>query len=218
MSHRTTWPGTPNATSFRESEDGHLPCALQVGQKTSRSGQALARANLSAGQARAGTGSWFADERHLWPAWYWLISQCKPATIFGEQVTGPDARWWFDVVSTDMEKAGYRIGAAVLPAASVGAPHKRDRLWFLADSESGRCKPGQEVARCHTANPGGTGDNAGFGGSGKHANFTGGWEWVECSDGKQRPIEPGILPLAHGVPGRVGQKWTQTERGKGCAT
>ena len=53
MSHRTTWPGTNNATSSRESEDGHSPCALQVGQKTCRSGQALARANLSAGQARA---------------------------------------------------------------------------------------------------------------------------------------------------------------------
>src|ERR1700676_960483 len=45
----------------------------------------------------AGKGAGFADERHLWPAWYWLISQCKPTVLFGEQVASKDADDWVDL-------------------------------------------------------------------------------------------------------------------------
>lgn len=80
-----------------------------------------------------------ADERHLWPVWARLISECKPATIFGEQVSTAIAHGWFDDVADDLESQGYAVGAAVLPACSVGAPHKRDRLWFVADCYEQRC-------------------------------------------------------------------------------
>ena len=75
-----------------------------------------------------------ADERHLWPSWYSLIRECKPPTIFGEQVSGAITHGWLDAVYKGLEAEGYAIGASVLPACSVGAPHKRDRLWFVADS------------------------------------------------------------------------------------
>ena len=74
------------------------------------------------------------DERHLWPAFYWLISQCKPDVVFGEQVASKDGLSWLDTVQADMEAAGYAIGAVDLCAASVGAPHIRQRLYFVADS------------------------------------------------------------------------------------
>lgn len=83
----------------------------------------------------AGKGEGFADERHLWPAWHWLIEQCRPATIFGEQVASRDGLGWFDVVSADLEGSGYTVGAADICAAGLGAPHLRNRLWFVADAE-----------------------------------------------------------------------------------
>jgi DNA (cytosine-5)-methyltransferase 1 len=83
----------------------------------------------------AGTGAGFADERHLWPAWFHLIEQCRPVVIFGEQVEAAIRHDWLDLVHADLEGAGYSVGAGCLPAASVGAPHQRQRLWFVADTE-----------------------------------------------------------------------------------
>lgn len=80
----------------------------------------------------AGKQKGFADDRHLWPVWFNLIRECRPAVVFGEQVAS--AKLWLDGVCTDMEAEGYAIGAAVLPACAVNAPHKRDRLWFVADA------------------------------------------------------------------------------------
>ena len=83
----------------------------------------------------AGKGAGFADERHLWPAWQHLIAQRKPATVFGEQVAAAIGHGWLDGVISDLEGLGYACGAAVLQASSIGAPHRRDRLWFVADTE-----------------------------------------------------------------------------------
>ncbi|WP_417629189.1 DNA cytosine methyltransferase [Paraburkholderia denitrificans] len=80
----------------------------------------------------AGRGLGFADERHLWPAWFRLIAQCRPGVVFGEQVASRDGLEWLDLVHADLEGAGYAVGAVDLCAASVGAPHIRQRLWFVA--------------------------------------------------------------------------------------
>ena len=84
----------------------------------------------------AGKKEGFDDERHLWPDWRWLIDQCRPATIFGEQVASADGRTWLSGVRSDLETMGYEVGAADLCAASIGAPHIRQRLWFVANSNS----------------------------------------------------------------------------------
>lgn len=85
---------------------------------------------FSAAGARAG----FDDERHLWPAWYWLIEQCRPPVIFGEQVASKAADDWLDLVQADMEALDYALGAVPFPSASVGAPHIRDRLYWVANA------------------------------------------------------------------------------------
>ena len=89
---------------------------------------------FSAAGRRAGQ----ADERHLWPHWHHLISQCQPATIFGEQVASKDGLGWLDLVSADMEATGYAFAAQDICAAGLGAPHIRQRLWFvgMADADS----------------------------------------------------------------------------------
>lgn len=83
----------------------------------------------------AGKGEGLNDPRHLWPAFRWLIAQCKPSTVFGEQVASKDGRSWLAGVRADLERMGYRVGAADLCAAGIGAPHIRQRLWWVADNQ-----------------------------------------------------------------------------------
>ena len=83
----------------------------------------------------AGKGEEFGDERHLWPAWFRLIRECRPVAVFGEQVASKDALSWLDHVSTDLEAEGYAVGAVSAVACGFGAPHIRQRLYFVADSQ-----------------------------------------------------------------------------------
>ena len=83
-----------------------------------------------------------ADARHLWPVFHNLLAQCRPDVVFGEQVEGAVGKGWLDGVCGDLEREGYACGAAVLGAHSVGAPHIRQRLYWVADSD----RLGREVA------------------------------------------------------------------------
>lgn len=83
----------------------------------------------------AGKGNGFDDERHLWPHLQWLIQQCRPAEILGEQVASKDADAWIDLVHADMEAMGYAFGCVPFPSASVGAPHIRDRTYWVANAQ-----------------------------------------------------------------------------------
>ena len=81
----------------------------------------------------AGKRGGFEDERHLWPAWFRLIRECRPPVIFGEQVASRDGLAWLDAVYADLEGEGYAVGAVDLCAAGVGAPHIRQRLFLVAE-------------------------------------------------------------------------------------
>ena len=220
----------------------------------------------SAGQRRGHT-----DERHLWPAFYGLIAECQPATVFGEQVASALGREWLSAVRADLESLGYALGAADLPAAGVGAPHIRQRLFWVAHADGGQSRQAGSVqlggqhrqqpqdseltrglghTRCEgRAQVGSLSIRRGEGsraprlgqrlahqrpcGDGLGDAFGSGlevidrqpgddgqelaaferagpepWaapEWLQCRDGKARPTQPGLFPLAHGVPARVGR-------------
>jgi DNA (cytosine-5)-methyltransferase 1 len=238
----------------------------------------------------AGKRKGLADDRHLWPEWFRLIRECRPAIILGEQVAS--AGDWLDVVSRDMEGEGYSFGAVVLGAHSVGAPHIRQRFYFVAHAERGAAErwrldvaaeargtqdaaqerqrvradagdggDARELAHAMPAGrpegwtgagsgspTGGAGlveyatgeqvgiprrarvageaaglvgdaDDAGPQGRGEHwhgadecaprtpgvAGFWSNAEWLPCTDGKLRPVEPGVEPLVTGAPARVGR-------------
>jgi DNA (cytosine-5)-methyltransferase 1 len=256
----------------------------------------------------AGKGQAANDERHLWPAWFSLIRECRPAILFGEQVEAAIGWGWLDAVFADLEAEGYACGATVLPACSVGAPHIRQRVWFVGNSQRERAwrdtgtgveaqgrkelwpisdntrpssadgivadalrsrtgyAPGQgmgtqatadqrdgdisgqrlrageqgatglvadaDPARCGAGRAGETGDDrtarieparlcadgfmghaaaSGLQGQSQRLLGTGhkgNWSditWLPCSDGKARPTQSGLFPLAHGIPGRVGR-------------
>ena len=84
----------------------------------------------------AGKRGGVADERHLWPAFYRLIRECSPRVVFGEQVASKDGLDWFSTVSADLEAAGYAVGGVDLCAAGFGAPHIRQRLYFVGTREA----------------------------------------------------------------------------------
>lgn len=83
----------------------------------------------------AGKGAGVADERHLWPAFFHLIRQRRPLTVFGEQVASRDGLVWLDLVSADLEGSGYTCGAVDTCAAGFGAPHIRQRLYWVANTQ-----------------------------------------------------------------------------------
>lgn len=185
----------------------------------------------SSGQ-RAG----FDDERHLWPSFFHLIQERNPATVIGEQVASKDADPWIDLVHTDMEAMGYAFGAIPFPSAGIGAPHIRDRIYWVGHANNPRLerrgilrKRANQCASGPSGVVGGMADSNGNrrqpgGASSKTARlwnstFSNGidgnavptngiWrnaDWLLCTDGKWRPVEPGTFPMAHGSPQRVGR-------------
>ncbi|HDG7940670.1 TPA: DNA cytosine methyltransferase [Klebsiella pneumoniae] len=101
--------------------------------------------------SQAGKGLGFADERHLWPSAHWLVGQRRPVVVFGEQSGSADANDWIDLVQADVEALGYAFGATAFPSASVGAPHRRDRAYWVADADR------QQWERCGEFQPTGGG-------------------------------------------------------------
>jgi DNA (cytosine-5)-methyltransferase 1 len=129
---------------------GGWPLALELaGWPTDRpvwTGSCPCQPFSAAGQQR-GT----ADERHLWPEWLRLIAECRPPAILGEQVASNLGRDWLAGVRSDLEALGYAVGAADLCAASVGAPHIRQRLFWVGFANEGRCFQGDSISQCSTA-------------------------------------------------------------------
>lgn len=172
----------------------------------------------------AGAGAGFADARHLWPSFAWLIGQCKPPVVFGEQVASKAVEPWVDLVHADLEALEYAFGAVPFPSAGVGAPHIRDRLFWVADSDDGGLESeGLSAKRgngCYQLGSAGDGealrgeprDAGGFRvGTTPATNpgpVNGFWraaDWIGCRDDRFRPVEPGTFPLANGAPSRVGR-------------
>ena len=78
------------------------------------------------------------DERHLWPEMLRVINECYADWIIAENVNGIVAME-LDNIIDDLEKSGYETQTFVIPACSAGAPHKRDRVWIIANRLRDRC-------------------------------------------------------------------------------
>jgi DNA (cytosine-5)-methyltransferase 1 len=211
--------------------------------------------------SNAGKGLGTADERHLWPVFRQLIAECRFPVVFGEQVASAAGRDWLAGVRADLEALDYVTGGADLCAAGVGAPHIRQRLFWVADRNSagwggrrmdeshrlggaaglsgslagheglagvtydagGEDRPsggGRVVWLVHAKQPGLEGHRrheddrnqsrwvvAESARSASETGATGFWshcQLLDCTDGKTRRAEPGVHPLANGIPGRVG--------------
>lgn len=84
-----------------------------------------------------------ADERYLWPEMLRVIDEVKPRWVIGENVRGLvnwDGGLVFDTVCTELENIGYEVQPFIIPACGVNAPHRRDRIWFIANATSNDCR------------------------------------------------------------------------------
>jgi DNA (cytosine-5)-methyltransferase 1 len=146
----------------------------------------------------AGRRKGHADARHLWPAFHGLIAQRKPSVVFGEQVASNDGREWFAGVRLDLEDLGYACGGADLCAASAGAPHPRQRLYWMADADQARWRnpaPGSASAQRNGIRADGMG--------GRPSYWSRDGEQARFADGSTRRTKPGVGLLVDGVPGRM---------------
>jgi DNA (cytosine-5)-methyltransferase 1 len=120
--------------------------------------------------SQAGRRRGAADDRHLWPEWFRLIKACRPPVVFSEQVASKDGLAWLDALHDDLERAGYSVRAIDSCAASVGAPHIRQRFYIVAVSREGgrqifgsprlhdRGQSGNDAARCGATDGVGSGE------------------------------------------------------------
>ena len=86
----------------------------------------------------AGKQKGTSDDRHLWPEMFRIIKAFKPRYVIGENVRGIiniQDGVVFETVCTDLESEGYEVQPFIIPAASVGAPHRRERVWIVAVRE-----------------------------------------------------------------------------------
>ena len=128
-------PAQPdNATSSPGSAAGPTPSTSPAGLEIAKSWTPPCRVSRFRSQENEKGAE---DDRHLWPVFYRLVRERRPATIFGEQVASKDGREWLAAVRADLEAIGYAVGAACLPACSVGAPHRRYRLFWVAHHDGG---------------------------------------------------------------------------------
>ena len=90
----------------------------------------------------AGKQKGTSDDRHLWPEMFRIIKAFKPRYVIGENVRGIvniQEGVVFETVCTDLESEGYEVQPFIIPAAGVGAPHRRERVWIVAHSSKFGC-------------------------------------------------------------------------------
>lgn len=81
------------------------------------------------------------DDRHLWPEMFRIIKECRPSWIVGENVAGI-IELALEQVCLDLESEGYEVWPIVIPACAVNAPHRRDRVWIIANAKCDRKEEG----------------------------------------------------------------------------
>lgn len=165
----------------------------------------------------AGKRKGHEDDRHLWPEMFRVITQARPTWVIAENVTG-HITMGLDKVLSDLESEGYTARPVIIPACGVGAEHRRDRVWILANA-SGRRRssksegeiqqPRRTKAICtgkamadtksfkrnenQASNPPASGSQLPWAIGGCSSNF-GEFPWLP---------EPSVARVVDGLPGRV---------------
>ena len=137
------------------------------------------------------------DKRHLWPEMLRVIRVSKPAWVVAENVRG-HVSLGFDTVAAQLEGEGFSVWPFLIPACAIGAPHKRERLWIVAnadDSRGGAPGSGSDGNRAAALEGREKQPLGRSGGCGKNK--------FNSEVGKQWASEPDVGRMADGVPYRM---------------
>jgi DNA (cytosine-5)-methyltransferase 1 len=128
------WPGVHRCADIKDFPDADLgPVDLVSGGFPCQP--------FSVAGKRGGT----QDDRHLWPQMLRVVRALAPAWVVAENVPGLlsiEQGMVFERVCTDLEAAGYEVVPLLVPACSVGAWHRRNRIFIVAHNENKRCERG----------------------------------------------------------------------------
>jgi DNA (cytosine-5)-methyltransferase 1 len=151
--------------------------------------------------SKAGEGTGRHDARHLWPEWFRLIRACRPPFVVGEQVADAVGRGWVDEVAGCLEGVGYAFRAVVIPACSSGAFHRRDRVFFVADSGGQGLSRAQQSTRSIQAKQASDVRPS----TAERDRRPPWWDYRQQrgQDGISRMVQPGVSLLTHGISARV---------------
>jgi len=164
----------------------------------------------------AGKKQGTSDDRHLWPEMFRIIQEFTPRWIIGENVkniTNIQDGMVFETVCTDLEREGYEVRAFNIPAAGVGAPHRRERIWIVAHSKSiesdvGKGRQHQEERKRQLQIRGKNSDDANTNGErlqGHRSEYElrNSEEEEQTSGNSWWSVEPNVGRVANGVRGRI---------------
>jgi len=147
-----------------------------------------------------------ADDRYLWPEMFRIIRECRPDWIIGENVAGI-INMALDTVLSDMEDEGYTTESFIIPACAVDAPHRRDRVWIVANNDRKR-QQGERIQLCRERQK----EVSEINGASEDVADT---KRILSQGCEERPeqeqfrgksgwlIEPDVGRVAHGIPSRV---------------
>jgi DNA (cytosine-5)-methyltransferase 1 len=93
--------------------------------------------------SQAGLRAGMADDRYLWPEMFRVIQLAKPQWVIAENVRGLvtwNSGLVLEQVCADLESEGYQVQPFIIPAVAVNAPHRRDRVWFIAHTKPTRAR------------------------------------------------------------------------------
>jgi DNA (cytosine-5)-methyltransferase 1 len=91
--------------------------------------------------SQAGKRRGTTDDRYLWPEMLRVIQLAKPQWVVAENVRGlltQSGGLVFEQVCLDLEASGYEVQPFIIPAVAKNAPHRRDRVWFIANRQDDR--------------------------------------------------------------------------------
>lgn len=119
----------------------HWPTSKIYGDIKKLKGSEIGKVDLVTGGfpcqpfSQAGKRRGTEDNRHLWPQMLRIIQECRPTWVIAENVRGL-VTWShgmvLETVCADLERAGYEVQPIIIPAAGLGAPHRRERIWIIA--------------------------------------------------------------------------------------
>lgn len=204
------WPGVPIYDDiFTLTNESLAGRGVDPGSITLISGGFPCQPFSTAGKQKS-----HSDDRFLWPQMLRLIKEIRPRWVLGENVTGI-INLALDDVLISLESAGYTARSIVIPACSVGAYHRRERVFIIANSmysfpsTKQKCKREEMGQRENIMGHGQEQRLAGFMALSaserleRHARPILSWEGNRLTSSNWWPIEPGVGRVAHGIPRRV---------------
>ena len=148
------------------------------------------------------------DDRHLWPVMFRIIQEFTPRWICGENVKGLtniQDGVVFETVCTNLEGEGYEVRAFNIPAAGVGAPHRRERIWIVANSRR-TLRQGTELRETNEDEV-----REGYANQHQRSSSTSEFDVANAKGERTRENDEGLRSRTSGVSGRQGTSGTEED-------